>query len=114
MKSVPVSSMLKSNIDLYKDFAQPPKEPKKPTAKELKAQLKLKPASELVANFGDEVKSFGSVDDLMNDLNTPPIKPAIKNSPFDELFYPLFDRVQASNDLSLLQAIAKVVDDYGF
>ena len=79
--------MLKGNIPLDRDFSQPQctKKPKK--AKD-----------ELVADFGE--------------ASNP--QPAIKNSPFDEMFYPLFDRIQASNDLPLLNAIAKVVDDYGF
>lgn len=107
--------MLKGNKSLYDDFAVPKKE-KKPTAKELKAKLGVKTGNELVATFEEGkpvvpgVVVTSEAPEVTEVDPRPDLRPAIKNSPFDELFYRVTDEIRAGNSLIHLSFLERVHD----
>ena len=114
--------MLKGNIPLDADFFVPPKEPKSPKKKptfplketpgkrptfpvDLK-QLGVKTANELVVNFEEGSPLKIDVGTGLEIEKDPP-RIAIKNSPFDELFYRLTDDIRAGNNLMHLSFLER-------
>ena len=92
--------MLKGNVPLDKDFTSA----KSPTPK-AKQKKKVAEGLTLIQVFEAE--------DATQEV-PPGIRAAVlshKHSPFDELYYELIERIQASGDIELLQAIACLMNE---